>query len=976
MKNFSKKSILRKTIISILIAFILVNVTFPMKVKAAGDSIGDSVMSLIQRAIVGIGDAAMWISNFASGENVKAVYILNKEYVDTNANTVVQIGQAAVGMVKNITNYVDLPNFEVTVEKIFSNEVPMLDVNIINPNPDHPEAPVYQLQYTISSWYKAFRNLAVVGLLSVLVYTAIRIILASASADKAKYKAMFKDWLVAMFLVFFMHYIMSFSVNMVAYITEELKVNINSNVYKTNKTKDDFNGYDQGNGNIEAINKVTNGGTEPVTFYSFSEFTRFLASGGDWGSTDEGERLAYTLMYLVMAFYTITFLYKYIKRLVNIIFLTMIAPLVAFTYPLDKMKDGSAQGFNHWFKEYMLNLIMQPLHLLLYIVLVTSVAKLSTQYLVYQLVVLAFMLPAEKLLRSFFGLDKSTTAGNAMSGAIGGALAMKAVGGIKNLALGFGKLGKGSSGGGNNGNGENNKINFNDDRRKDKGAPDLIESHFDEGQNSNHGSAGAVPIGSSAGGQGNNNDVDDDARQQYIDYNDARSNQYDGGSAGYTSGNSMGGTTGGSSATPIGSSGGQRGPVTGPDGHVDLNTVPVDAGGKPIVPNGAGGGATGDSSGGTTRPNGSSAGGRAPQYSLARRGIRGIKGVARRGSNYINNTRPIKGIKKFGKDVGKFTRKVGGSVKAAGSVAYNSKPIRGIRAVGGAVGAEAKRVGNDVRYAGGKISAGATKVGNKARNIKNKVSNSVPGRVVKAGASGAKYVLNSKTVKWAAKTAVKGAAMAAGGVVLGTVGVAAGLASDDFDKVWQYGAAGLGAGTTVGGVAGNAITKIPSKGHSLVSDTADSVRGFGSAVQEGWYGGKSSEAYQKHINQVLDKKHKKDSKVREKYKLEIGHDGNTYYDSKGRKIELWEKALNDADAYRAQGIKDDDLIIKAEKAAKKAGYDFADKRGIIGAKLSKEYKDEDQIRDMGHRLQERYKTKDTNKIREMQDIVRNINGKQ
>lgn len=45
-----------------------------------------------------------------------------------------------------------------------------------------------QLQPTIAKWYKTTRLIAIVGLLSVLVYVGIRIILSSTGQDKAKYK--------------------------------------------------------------------------------------------------------------------------------------------------------------------------------------------------------------------------------------------------------------------------------------------------------------------------------------------------------------------------------------------------------------------------------------------------------------------------------------------------------------------------------------------------------------------------------------------------------------------------------------------------------------------------------------------------------------------------------------------------------------------------------------------------------------------
>ena len=69
-----------------------------------------------------------------------------------------------------------------------------------------------ELQSTVATWYLAFRNIALVALLSVLVYIGIRIMLCSVASDKAKYKQMLVDWTVAICLVFLMHYIMSFSV--------------------------------------------------------------------------------------------------------------------------------------------------------------------------------------------------------------------------------------------------------------------------------------------------------------------------------------------------------------------------------------------------------------------------------------------------------------------------------------------------------------------------------------------------------------------------------------------------------------------------------------------------------------------------------------------------------------------------------------------------------------------------------------------
>jgi hypothetical protein len=65
------------------------------------------------------------------------------------------------------------------------------------------------LQDTVAGWYKSLRAIALVGLLSVLVYVGIRMIISSTGESKAKYKKMLIDWIVAMCILFVLQYIMS-----------------------------------------------------------------------------------------------------------------------------------------------------------------------------------------------------------------------------------------------------------------------------------------------------------------------------------------------------------------------------------------------------------------------------------------------------------------------------------------------------------------------------------------------------------------------------------------------------------------------------------------------------------------------------------------------------------------------------------------------------------------------------------------------
>ena len=157
------------------------------------------------------------------------------------------------------------------------------------------------------------------------------------------------------------------------------------------------------------------------------------ASAAFWG---------YTFLYLVITIETVVFLYKYLKRVIWLAFLTMIAPLIAVMYPVDKIGDGKAQTFNMWFKEYLFNALIQPLHLLLYTIFLGVSMDLMSNNVIYAIVAYGFMIPAEKFFKKMFGFDKASTPGGLGSPAAG----MMAMRGLDKLG-GFGPHGKGAKGG-------------------------------------------------------------------------------------------------------------------------------------------------------------------------------------------------------------------------------------------------------------------------------------------------------------------------------------------------------------------------------------------------------------------------------------------------------------------------------------------------------------------------------------------------
>lgn len=311
-----------------------------------------------------------------------------------------------------------------------------------------------QLQSTIATWYVALRNISIVAMLSVLIYVAIRIILSSTAGETAKYKTLLKDWLIGLCLLFTLHYMMAFMLKSVEIITDLFSSAMSDYELISEKYTED--GLKEASVNIDP-------------FMTISRMSAVGMADSQTIETDLGTEFSYTLVYLVLVFYTLIFTWKYIKRFVYIAFLTMISPLVAFTYPIDKMQDGSAQAFNMWMKEYIYNVLIQPVHLLLYIILIGSAIDLASENLIYTVVATGFLLEAEKIVKSLFGFNKAS--GGSLSSAItGGAIFGTVAGATKNL---FSKLpngddNKNKSGG----SGENSKIRMN--RSADSGmAPDM-----------------------------------------------------------------------------------------------------------------------------------------------------------------------------------------------------------------------------------------------------------------------------------------------------------------------------------------------------------------------------------------------------------------------------------------------------------------------------------------------------------------------
>lgn len=272
-----------------------------------------------------------------------------------------------------------------------------------------------------------------------------------------------------MCLIFFMHYIMNFTISM---------INIFNNYISTSLT---------------AITVQVSDGTSFTT--NLMGLVRFETQYKDFAT-----KVTYMMFYIALVIYTAKYSWAYLKRTITLMFLTVIAPLVAMTYPIDKIKDGKSQAFDAWLKEYVFTALLQPFHLIVYAVLVGSSIDIVKTNPLFAILVIAFIGPAEKMLRKFFGFDKApgasalSQAGAMFGGAAAWNMTKKAIGALSHRGA--------NSGGGSGGNGGNNNVRT---AVENSNAPD---SYGDYGRALNPGN------GNNSGDNNGNNTQGNNTEQQ------------------------------------------------------------------------------------------------------------------------------------------------------------------------------------------------------------------------------------------------------------------------------------------------------------------------------------------------------------------------------------------------------------------------------------------------------------------------------
>jgi hypothetical protein len=189
------------------------------------------------------------------------------------------------------------------------------------------------------------------------------------------------------------------------------------------------------------------------------------------------------------------------------------------------------------------------------------------------------------------------------------------------------------------------------------------------------------------------------------------------------------------------------------------------------------------------------------------------------------------------------------------------------------------------------------------KKLKRKIANSPTAAGL--GAVGKKYIFNKNTGKKLLKGGLKGASMA----TLGTLGVAAGLASDNFSNVFTYGAAATMAGSKVG-------DNLYNLGGNIISGTKNGVQDVKDTYKYAKYG--------KEYAEQLDNK-----SIQQYFK---NPDVIRTYQKKFANAQEASEAMEYAKECKKAGINDDDAIINSYKL--NDSYSREQKKYIAGLSLT------------------------------------------
>lgn len=307
---------------------------------------------------------------------------------------------------------------QVTIDGIIFNSVEKVDANFWATGSNGSVKNI--LSKVVTYWYNVFRKIAIVVYMITLVGIGISIMLNSTAQKKAKYKGALMSWVVGVAILFLFPYVMKYTIELNNAVVGKMQKEVQSDGISTSTDNDPDKQPTFGTisdtealktfGNDDFIFMMSgkycidkNGNMDPTKINDTMMRTRLLAQ--------KTNKIILTVIYFILIGQTTVLLFAYYKRAFMLAFLITIFPLVAMSYAIDKLGDKKAQSFGIWFKEYIVNVIVQMFHAAVYVLVVNASVKsfLDTNGSNWLFMILSvlFLFEGEKILRSIFNVKSS-----------------------------------------------------------------------------------------------------------------------------------------------------------------------------------------------------------------------------------------------------------------------------------------------------------------------------------------------------------------------------------------------------------------------------------------------------------------------------------------------------------------------------------------------------------------------------------------
>lgn len=224
----------------------------------------------------------------------------------------------------------------------------------------------------VAKVYYLCRLIAMILSLLVLIYIGIRMAISTVASDQARYKKMFISWIESIIILFAMPYLISFIVTIGETLTN-IFYYLRGSVLKNGE---------------EIFETVVRDNAWPGLFEK---------SGFDLA--------LWSLIYWCLLFLQVKFFLMYTRRLLMVGLLIVTSPLIIITYSIDKAGDGRAQAFDNWTKEFLIAVLIQPLHALTYLIFAFTANRIASQSPLVALALLLALTTVEKMVRVIFKMS-------------------------------------------------------------------------------------------------------------------------------------------------------------------------------------------------------------------------------------------------------------------------------------------------------------------------------------------------------------------------------------------------------------------------------------------------------------------------------------------------------------------------------------------------------------------------------------------